>query len=104
MRPRSRWTRSTRCSKKTTSAEGAARYYETTGAIDVSDLLARVSAPTLVLHARGDAQVPFDAGRQLAAGIPGARFVALQGNNHVLLEQDPAAQRFFEEVSLFLAK
>jgi pimeloyl-ACP methyl ester carboxylesterase len=90
--------------QKTTSAEGAARYYETTGAIDVSDLLARVRAPTLVLHARGDAQVPFDAGRQLAAGIPGARFVALQGNNHVLLEQDPAAQRFFEEVSLFLAK
>ena len=43
-------------------------------------------------------------GRQLAAGIPGARFVALQGNNHVLLEQDPATQRFFEEVSLFLAK
>jgi len=28
----------------------------------------------------------------------------LQGNNHVLLEQDPATQRFFEEVSLFLAK
>jgi pimeloyl-ACP methyl ester carboxylesterase len=90
--------------QKTTSAEGAARYYETTGAIDVSNLLALVRAPTLVLHARGDAQVPFDAGRQLAAGIPGARFVALQGNNHVLLEQDPAAQRFFEEVSLFLAK
>jgi hypothetical protein len=28
----------------------------------------------------------------------------LQGNNHILLEQDPATQRFFEEVSLFLAK
>jgi pimeloyl-ACP methyl ester carboxylesterase len=66
--------------------------------------LAQVRAPTLVIHARGDAQVPFDVGRQLAAGIPGARFVALQGNNHILLEQDPATQRFFEEVSLFLAK
>ena len=30
--------------------------------------------------------------------------IALQGNDHVLLEQDPATQRFFEEVSLFLAK
>ena len=34
--------------QKTTSAEGAARYYATTGAIDVCDLLARVRAPTLV--------------------------------------------------------
>ena len=37
-------------------------------------------------------------------GRTGAKFVALQSNNHVLLEQDPATQRFFEEVSLFLAK
>jgi len=88
--------------RKTTSAEGAARYYETTGGIDVIDLLAQVKTPTLVIHARGDAQVSFDLGRQLAAGIPGARFVALQSNNHILLEQDPATQRFFEEVRLFL--
>jgi hypothetical protein len=40
----------------------------------------------------------------MAAGIPGAKFVALQGNNHVLLEQDPATSRFFEEIELFLAK
>jgi len=45
-----------------------------------------------------------DAGRQLAAGIPGARFVALQGNNHILLEQDLATQRFFEELDLFLTR
>jgi len=90
--------------RKTTSAEGAARYYETTGAIDITDLLAQVKVPTLVIHARADAQVPFDLGRQLAAGIPGARFVALQSNNHALLEQDPATQRFFEEVRLFMAK
>ena len=97
-------TRSNDLQRKTTSGECAARYFEATGNIDVSDLLAQVKVPTLVMHARGDAQVPFDAGRQLAAGIPGAKFVALQGNNHILLEQDPATQRFFEEVSLFLAK
>ena len=56
------------------------------------------------MHARADAQVPFEYGRQLAAGIPGAKFVALQSNNHILLEQDPATERFFEEVSLFLNK
>jgi pimeloyl-ACP methyl ester carboxylesterase len=90
--------------RKTTSTECAARYYETTGEIDVVGLLADLQVPTLVMHARGDAQVPFEYGRQLAAEIPGAKFVALQSNNHILLEQDPAIERFFEEVSLFLAK
>jgi hypothetical protein len=55
------------------------------------------------MHARADAQVPFECSRQLAAGIPGAKFDASQSNNHNLLEQDPATERFFEEVSLFLA-
>ena len=90
--------------RKTTSTECAARYYETTGEIDVVGLLADLQVPTLVMHARGDAQVPFEYGRRLAAEIPGAKFVALQSNNHILLEQDPAIERFFEEVSLFLAK
>jgi pimeloyl-ACP methyl ester carboxylesterase len=66
-------------------------------------LLPKVTTPTLVMHARGDAQVPLEVGRQLAAGIPGAKFVVLQGNNHIPLAQDPATQRFFEEIDLFLA-
>jgi class 3 adenylate cyclase/pimeloyl-ACP methyl ester carboxylesterase len=90
--------------RKATSTECAARYYDTTGEIDVVGLLADLQVPTLVMHARADAQVPFECGRQLAAGIPGAKFVALQSNNHLLLEQDPATERFFEEVRLFLAK
>ena len=90
--------------RKTTSPECAARYLETAGEIDVTELLGQVRVPTLVLHARGDAQVPFEQGRKLAAGIPGAKFVALQSSNHILLEQEPALQRFFEEVDLFLKK
>ncbi len=43
----------------------------------VSALLAQVSVPTLVMHSRDDARVPFDQGRQLAAGIAGARIRAL---------------------------
>lgn len=66
------------------------------------ELLPQVKVPTLVMHARGDGQVPFEVGRQLAAEIPGAKFVALQSSNHVPLEHDPATQRFFEEVNLFL--
>jgi class 3 adenylate cyclase/pimeloyl-ACP methyl ester carboxylesterase len=90
--------------RRTTSAECAARYLETTAEFDVTGLLPQVRVPTLVMHSRGDAQVPLEAGRQMAAGIPDARFVALQGNNHVLLGQDPSMQRFFEEIDLFLAR
>ena len=90
--------------RRTTSAECAARYLQTTAEFDIMDLLPKVSVPTLVMHARGDAQVPFEAGRQLAQSIKGAKFVVLQGNNHILLEQDPASARFFEEVELFLGQ
>jgi pimeloyl-ACP methyl ester carboxylesterase len=88
--------------RKTTSPEYAARYIEAVGEIDVTDLASKVAVPALVMHARGDLQVPIEAGRDLAARIPGARFVALQSNNHILLGNEPAAERFFEEVELFL--
>jgi class 3 adenylate cyclase/pimeloyl-ACP methyl ester carboxylesterase len=90
--------------RRTTSPECAARYFDIAGDIDVSDLLARVTVPTLVMHARGDLIAPFEAGRQLAAGIPGAHFVALQGQNHLFLQDEPASERFFEEVKLFLSR
>ena len=87
---------------KTTSSECAARYFDVVGDFDVSDLLSEVKAPTLVMHARDDQIVSFEAGRQLAARIPGARFIALPGRNHLFLEHEPASDRFFEEISLFL--
>ena len=40
----------------------------------------------------------------MSAGIPGARFVALPGQNHLFLKDEPAAVRFFEEIGIFLAK
>lgn len=55
---------------KTASAECAARHFEASGAIDVVELLPQVKVLTLVMHTRGDAQVPFELGRHLAAGIP----------------------------------
>lgn len=88
--------------RRTTSPECAEGFWDVTGEIDVTDLLAKVIAPTLVMHARGDAVCPIGAGRQLAAGIPGAKFVSLQGQNHLFLEHEPASGRFFEEITLFL--
>jgi class 3 adenylate cyclase/pimeloyl-ACP methyl ester carboxylesterase len=85
------------------SPEGAVRYLIANGAIDVSVLLAEVTTPTLVLHARDDARVPFDQGRRFAAGIRGARFVSLASRNHMILEDEPAFPRFLQEVRAFLA-
>ena len=88
--------------RRTISPDCAARFFDVVGNLDVTDLLGAVKAPTLVMHGRDDLMVPIEAGRQLAAGIPGAHFVALQGQNHLFLEHEPASDRFFEEISLFL--
>jgi pimeloyl-ACP methyl ester carboxylesterase len=85
-----------------TSPEGAVRYYNATGDVDVTGLLPKITAPTLVMHVRGDADVPFEMGRQVAAGISGAQFVALPGNSHALMSDDPALARYLEEIRLFL--
>ena len=86
---------------KTTSAEVAARLLEARAVMDISASLADVRTPTLVLHARGDEVVPVAEGRLLASGIPDAHFVELDSRNHVLLEHEPAWQRFQEEVLAF---
>ena len=49
---------------------------------DVRHLLGRISAPTLVLHRRGDRAVRIGAGRYLASHIAQARFVELDGADH----------------------
>jgi len=46
--------------------------------------------------------VPIAEGHILAAGIPGARFVELDSNNHILLEHEPAWERFCDEVLEFV--
>jgi pimeloyl-ACP methyl ester carboxylesterase len=53
--------------------------------MDVWDLLPKVSVPTLVVHYRNDRMILFEAGRELAAEIPGARFVPLAGDAHFFL-------------------
>jgi class 3 adenylate cyclase len=59
---------------------------------DIRDLLPQVRTPTLVVHRRGDAIVPFELGREVAAGIPGARFQPIDGSNHWFLPSEPAGQ------------
>jgi pimeloyl-ACP methyl ester carboxylesterase len=67
----------------------AADLLQLTYTMDVTALLDAIRTPTLVLHRRGDRAVPFAAGRELAARIPGARFVPLEGRAHPPWEGGP---------------
>ena len=85
-------------------AENAARLLQSSGITNILHLLPGIVAPTLVLHCRDDAVIPFEQGRLIASRIPGARFVSLESRNHVLLPRDPAWTAFVSEVRRFLAK
>ncbi len=63
--------------------EMAARLLEECYATDVSADLARVRAPTLVLHRDRDRAIAFSAGREVAALVPGAAFHPLEGRAHI---------------------
>ena len=52
--------------------------------IDVRHVLPAIQAPTLILHRVGDKTVPVEAGRYLAQHIPGAKYVELPGEDHLL--------------------
>jgi pimeloyl-ACP methyl ester carboxylesterase/DNA-binding CsgD family transcriptional regulator len=71
-----------RFQRAATSAETAATLLELTYRNDVRGELARVQAPTLVLHRRSDRAIPYRLGRELAAAIPGAALVPLEGSAH----------------------
>ena len=86
---------------KTASPHSAAELFQSRSEIDIVDLLPKVKAPTLVLHAREDAAVPLSQGHVLASGIPNAQFVELDSRNHILLEHEPAWTRFREAVLAF---
>ena len=89
--------------RKTTSPENAVRIRLVSDYMNIVDLLPQVQAPTLVLHCRDDAIQPIEEGRFIAAHIPGARFVGLEGRNHLILENDPGWPVFQKEVNAFLA-
>jgi len=70
--------------------------------IDVRGLLRQVQVPTLVVHCDRDHVVSTEHGRQLAAGIPSARYVSLPSANHLLLAEEIAWEILLQEFSAFL--
>ena len=60
--------------------EVAVRHLRAMYNVDIKEIATQLRCPTLALHVKGDQIVPFNKGRRLAALIPGARLVPLEGN------------------------
>jgi class 3 adenylate cyclase len=67
---------------------------------DVCNVLPALQVPTLILHRAGDQAYPIEDGRYLAEHIPGARFVELEGRDHLAWEGDSGA--LVSEIERFL--
>jgi pimeloyl-ACP methyl ester carboxylesterase len=88
--------------RRTTCPANAVALLQAFFRIDAREIVPKVRCPTLVLHARGDSIIPFEAGRSVARLIPGARFVPLESRNHVLVDNEPAWQQFAKALDEFL--
>ena len=89
--------------RMSTSADISLRARKARRTADAVDLLAQITAPTLVIHGRDDHMNKFDEGVFLAANIAGARLVPLESKNHIVLGDEPAWPVFMRAVTEFLA-
>ena len=86
-----------------TSPENAALIRNAIDQFDVSELLEKVQAPTLVIHASHDALHPVSQGRLIASRIAHAVFRQVESRNHVYLPSDPAWQEVLDAQLAFMA-
>ena len=80
-----------RCQREYADSETALGLLELCYELDIRPILDQVGAPTLVLHRAGDRIAHRSHGRELASGIPDARFVKLPGRAHFPWEEDAAS-------------
>jgi len=66
--------------------------------LDVREFLPLIRVPTLVVHSRDNAWVRIGHGRYLAASIPGARLVAVDGADHAVSSFDRDLVGLVEEL------
>ncbi|HTD49440.1 MAG TPA: alpha/beta fold hydrolase, partial [Acidimicrobiia bacterium] len=59
-----------------------------TAAIDVRAILPTITVPTLVVHSVGDPIMTVEHGRDMAARIPGARYLELVDDDHLTIRDD----------------
>ena len=72
-----------RYQRHSAEADVAAAFLDLELHADARPFLPSITMPALVLHRRGDRTVPISRGRELAALLPNARFVALSGDSHL---------------------
>jgi pimeloyl-ACP methyl ester carboxylesterase/DNA-binding CsgD family transcriptional regulator len=88
--------------RMSTSPENAVASRIGRQAVDIVGDLPRITAPTLILQAIGDRATRFDSAVTVSGLIPGARLVAMDSRNHILLADEPAWRTFIAEVQAFL--
>lgn len=81
--------------------EVAARLLEEIYDVDISHRLGAISAPALIVHRRGDQAIPYRGGQAVAAAIPGAVFMALEGSAHGL-GNEPDTTAVIARIQAFL--
>jgi pimeloyl-ACP methyl ester carboxylesterase len=84
--------------------EMAERFMSEIANINVAHLLPAIKTPTLVLHPRGDLRAPLALGQEIAAGIPGAKFISLESRNHLMTANEPALRVMFNAIADFLGE
>jgi len=65
------------------SPGAAMTLYKMNAEIDVRHVLPTIRVPTLILHRSGDRMIQVEHGHYLAAHIPGAKYVELEGVDHI---------------------
>jgi class 3 adenylate cyclase len=90
-----------RYQREAASPEVAFGYLRLVYDTDVSALARQVQSPTVIAHGQGDRAIPIAGGRQLAALIPGARFLPLDTSWHI--PDAEQSTRLVELVNEFLA-
>jgi class 3 adenylate cyclase len=99
----------TKLQRKAATGEMAAQLLENEEHIDVTELLPQVTTPTLITHRKGDRACSIQGGRELAASIPNARFVLLEGIDHLPWLGDSesvlsAVEEFFGDDTVLVSK
>jgi DNA-binding SARP family transcriptional activator/pimeloyl-ACP methyl ester carboxylesterase len=100
--PIEQWRAFDELQKKTASPDNAARLWEAFQRNDVVEEAKALDLPTLILHARSERARPYADAEALANLIRGSRLVALESNNHILQEHEPAFAQFLDEVDRYL--
>ncbi len=88
--------------KITVAAETAVRLRRAFDSLDVTDRLAKITTPTLLVHGRNDGVHPLAQSLHMAATMPDAELIVLETRNHIMLKHDPAWPVFFNALERFL--